>query len=227
MRARFVRCEHLGADMYTFWFAPEHRVRYIAGQFTELYLPHENADGRGQRRWFSLSSSPTEPLLSITTRLPEGQRSTFKQTLAELQPGTELHLADPMGDFVLPKNPALPLIFAAAGMGIAPVHSIIKYLADTCEQRDIHLLQAVHHPGELVFTETFHSYNLATAKLIGAEGERLTTERLLALARASDHALLYLSGPELLVETLVRELTHAGLAPERIIADYFPGYGQI
>ncbi|HLZ14778.1 MAG TPA: FAD-dependent oxidoreductase [Candidatus Saccharimonadales bacterium] len=224
MRARFVRCEHLGADMYTFWFEPEHRVRYIAGQFTELYLPHESADGRGQRRWFSLSSSPTDPLLSITTRLPEGKRSTFKQQLSELRSGTELNFADPMGDFVLPKNPTLPLVFAAAGMGIAPVHSIIKYLAATGERRNIRLVQVVHSPNEFIFNETFAG--LPHAQLASTRNERLTAKRLLTLANAAADTLLYISGPELLVETLVRELTHAGLAPERIIADYFPGYIQ-
>src|SRR6185369_15796787 len=102
----------------SFWFRPERPVDYIAGQFTEIYLPHSGADSRGERRWFTLSSSPTDALVSITTQFIPTEGSTFKKELFGLRPGAALKLADPMGDFVLPKDPSIPLLFIAGGLGI-------------------------------------------------------------------------------------------------------------
>src|SRR5690349_12906121 len=123
MNVIFDHAEDTADHIKTFWFKPEKPVKYTAGQFTEIYLPHDNADNRGQRRWFTVSSSPTDPMVSITTKFATEHGSTFKQTLAALKPGTPLKLADPMGDFVLPKDPSIPLIFVAGGIGVTPMHS--------------------------------------------------------------------------------------------------------
>src|SRR5687767_16013481 len=110
MNVTFDHIEDIAANIKTFWFKPERPVRYTAGQFTEIYLPHPNADERGQKHWFTVSSSPTDPMVSITTKFALDRSSTFKQTLRALEPGTKLHLADPMGDFVLPKDKNIPLV---------------------------------------------------------------------------------------------------------------------
>lgn len=227
MRASLERIEDIGGAK-TFWFRPERRVRYVAGQFTELHLPH-TADDRGIRRWFTLSSSPTEELVSITTRFAP-KSSTFKQELAQLKLGMMLDLADPMGDFVLPKDTSIPIVFAAGGLGITPVRSMIKWLLDTNEKRDIQLLYADSIPEKLLFESLFTAYPLNYQPIIkrppaGYTGEvgSLTADRILK-ALADDRALVYISGPELLVEKLYKELQAKGAPAERLVADYFPGY---
>ena len=55
-------------NIRTFFFRPDNPVYYTAGQYTELKVPHTNPDKRGQKRWFTLSSSPSDPLLTITTK---------------------------------------------------------------------------------------------------------------------------------------------------------------
>src|ERR1700693_2134326 len=89
------------ANITTFYFKPESPVRYTAGQYIELTIKHEHPDDRGQKHWFTLSSSPTENYLSITTKFAAEKGSTFKKALRALPPGTELHMSEPMGDFVL------------------------------------------------------------------------------------------------------------------------------
>jgi ferredoxin-NADP reductase len=76
--------ENIAKNIQTFWFKPDKPVRYVAGQFIELTLPHDNPDKRGIKRWFTLSSSPTEPLISITTKHAENIVSSFKQNLFNL-----------------------------------------------------------------------------------------------------------------------------------------------
>lgn len=223
MRATLHSIQNITPTVRTFWFQPERPVHYVAGQFTELHLPHDTVDDRGIRRWFTLSSSPSEPLLGITTKFEPTSGSSFKRELARLQPGAELNLADPMGDFVLPKNPAIPLVFVAAGLGITPVRSMITWLRDTGEQRSVTLLYTVSTAAELAFETLFRSYNLSFTPLIRDQGAaRLTATDIQELA--GDDALIYISGPEHMVETLYKELKVKGIDPSRLVGDYFPGY---
>ena len=67
---------------------------YTAGRFIELTL-----EGHG-KHWFTLSSSPLEHDLCITT---SANGSAFKKALFGLQTGAAVEISQPMGDFVLPK----------------------------------------------------------------------------------------------------------------------------
>lgn len=235
MNVIFDHTEDTAEHIKTFWFKPDTPVSYTAGQFTEIYLPHDTPDNRGIRRWFTLSSSPTEPMVSITTKFSTQQSSTFKQTLAKLVPGTPLKLAQPMGDFVLPKDASRPLVFVAGGIGVTPMRSMVKYLLDKKEKRDIQLIYAATKREELAFQMLFRDYGVALTTVIkdapaGYTGETgsLTAERILQLVRPQDKntALFYLSGPEPMVEALTKDLQKQGVHKHRIITDYFPGYAQ-
>lgn len=220
MQTVFDHSEVIVPDIMTFWFKPATPGRYVAGQFTELHLPHSNPDNRGAKRWFTLSSSPTEPLLGITTRLTTTHGSSFKRALARLKPGTPVQLAEPMGDFVLPKDPSVPLIFVAGGIGITPVRSMIKWLLDTGEQRNIRLLYAAASQEQLAFEsliKRYDSLNLTT--VIGP----LNADHVLETRPSSD-SLIYLSGPENLVESLFKALKTSGIGQEQLVTDYFHGY---
>ena len=152
MQVTFDHAEDIALHIKTFWFKPDKPVRYVAGQFTEIRLPIANPDERGDKHWFTLSSSPTEPLLGITTKFTPKHGSAFKRALAALKPGTHLALAEPMGDFVLPLDTSIPLVFVAAGMGITPVRSMIKWLHDSGQKRSIHLIYKVPTTRELAFS---------------------------------------------------------------------------
>jgi len=230
--AIFDHAEDVARNIKTFWFEPKRPVRFIAGQFTEIHLPHA-ADDRGIRRWFTISSSPTAALVGITTKFASPAGSSFKQLLSDLKPGAPLKLAEPMGDFVLPKDPTIPLVFVAGGMGITPMHSMLQWLQSTGEQRTIHLIYAAANTDELAFLPFLQRANIKLTTIIktpGAEyqGESgsLSTERILQLAPDDGKSLIYLAGPESMVETFFKEFPQKGIMQERLVTDYFPGYQQ-
>src|SRR5882724_8480449 len=128
MKVALDHVEDIAEHIKTFWFTPEQPTRYVAGQYTELYLPHDNPDNRGEKHWFTLSSSPTNSLVSITSKFSPNNGSTFKRTLLQLPLGTQVTMAAPMGDFVLPKDKSIPLVFVAGGIGVTPMHSIVSWL---------------------------------------------------------------------------------------------------
>ncbi len=232
MRAKLKRIEQLAPNIKTFWFRPEKPVNNVPGQFTELYLPHDNPDARGQRRWFTVFSSPTEELMAITTKF-SNPSSTYMTALQALKPGTTLHFAEPMGDFILPKDKTLPLVFIAAGIGITPFRSITKWLSDTGEQRNITLIYAESTPDKFIETGLFNArlththcvVSQPTADWSGLKG-RLSADLILSLAKPQTQTLFYLSGPEILVEKLTNDLRQT-VPPHHVITDFFPGYAEI
>ncbi|MCW1907790.1 MAG: FAD-dependent oxidoreductase [Candidatus Saccharibacteria bacterium] len=228
MKATLVRTEKLNEQVYSFWFEPERRFRYIAGQFIEITLPHDNADDRGTRRWFTLSSSPTEELLAITTRFSH-QGSSFKRTLHELQLNDVVEISEPMGDFVLPKDTSSPLFFVAGGMGITPYRSMAKWLADTKESRNVQMIYSLKEAADEVFREVFAAAGIEPTLFITgheAHAQHLRAHDILN-AIQDDQTILYISGPEPMVENLEKQLKTAGFPANRLVLDFFPGYQPI
>lgn len=227
-----MRQETIAENIVSFYFEPDRPVHYIAGQFIELYLPHDNADKRGIKRWFTLSSSPHEELLTITTNFTPDQGSTFKQALRSLKPGTVLNMASPMGDFVLPKDPSIPLLFVAGGIGCTPFRSIVKDLELTKEKRDIKLIYATQKPEKIAFEKLFKSQlgdNFLTVftnpppSWKGSAGH-LTAKMIQEIGQPSDDHYIYISGPEPMIETLNKDLKSLGTNKRHIYTDFFPGY---
>jgi ferredoxin-NADP reductase len=234
MKAIFDHSREEAANIRTFFFRPEKPMHYTAGQFTELYLPHIDPDDRGQKRWFTLSSSPTDELVSITTKFAGEASSSFKRALFSLPTGSEVSLAEAMGDFVLPKLLQTPLIFVAGGIGITPVHSMLTWLAATGEQRPIKVIYGVHSEDEIIFQETFEAANVHATIVVeqpsapwGGERGQINAELILGLAKPESDSLIYVSGPEGMVQHLSRELRKLDIKPSQIVVDEFPNYKTI
>ena len=218
-------------NIATFYFQPERHLQYTAGQYIELRFPHESADNRGQKRWFTLSSSPTEPLLSITTKFASEHGSGFKQALRKLQPGNTLHMSEPLGDFVLPKLLQTPLVFVAGGIGITPFHSILSWLSATNEKRPITMLYGVNTEDEIIFQDTLHKAQQHAVIVVnnpspawGGERGLITPELVMGIGRPTPESLVYISGPEPMVQKLSKDLVHVGLNRQQLVVDEFLNY---
>ena len=144
-------------------------------------------------------------------------------------------MSAPMGDFVLPKLLQTPLIFVATGIGITPFHSILSWLADTGEQRPIRLLYGVHSEDDIIFQDIFNrsgdrAHQPATIVVSepspawGGQRGHLTADLILGLEHPSPGTLIYLSGPESLVESLKKDLRKKGLKKHQLVLDLFPNY---
>lgn len=101
---------------------------YKAGQYIKMWMEIDNQDSRGITRYFTLTSSPTEDYLLITTRI---LASTFKKKLGALEIGTKVKIRGPWGDFVVHESNTRPLVFLSGGIGITPFRSMIKFVADS------------------------------------------------------------------------------------------------
>lgn len=221
MNAIFVKKEQLADDIYTFWFRPHQTLRYVAGQFVELDIPHHNADDRGTKRWFTLSSSPTEPNISVTTRIMHKNPSSFKQALSTLEKESIVAVSEAMGDFVLPKNQSTPLVFVIGGIGITPLRSMAKWLLDTDQTRNISLHYYVKTKSDAVFLDLFRTIKMKTNVHIDTHYNKSELPPVAALANAP---LIYVSGPEKMVSETQKIILETGHPPSKLVTDSFPGY---
>lgn len=203
-------------------FEPSRRLAFEAGQYLELHLPHR-ADIRGTRRTFSIASAPElaaaeQSRVAIGLRTPEGG-SSFKAALAQLEPGTRIAVTQVAGDFLLPRDPAVPLLMVAGGIGMTPFASQLASLAARGEQRDIVLLVVSSNPGEVLYREAAEA---AGARIVEASPDQLTPDALRALVPDLAARRGFVSGAPSLVAAARTALRRAGV--RRVHTDYFAGY---
>jgi ferredoxin-NADP reductase len=226
----------LSGDIYEFIFLTKSKLIFKAGQYLEWTLPPLHLDNRGNRRYFTIASSPTEETIRLGVRVFE-KSSSFKKQLMALKSGEEIFTAQLSGDFVLPTDKTKKLVFIAGGIGITPFRSMIKYLIDQKEKRDIVLLYAVLTPENLVYRDIFEE-----AKSIGLRTEYVITdstkvpnnwsgrvgyinEKMLSTVMTDyKERMYYLSGPEAMVATYTTLLCGVGIPRKQVRKDYFPGF---
>lgn len=233
----FAGVKTLALNTYEYIFRPDMTPQFVPGQYMEWTLPHEKSDTRGTRRYFTIASSPTEKdfLLGIKT-FPEG--STYKKALAALQPGELMAAAQVAGDFVLPKDPKEKLVFMAGGIGVTPFRSMLKYLIDKNEQRDIVLIYLNKVASEIAYTDVLEEANKRlNVKVVfvltdpgaatghpWAEGGPCDAVLIQKYIPDYKERKFYISGPHGMVSAFEQMLKGMGVSTKRIIVDFFPGF---
>ena len=228
--------DQIGPDTLSFRFKADRQVRFRPGQYLECTLPHEPADSRGHRRYFTIASAPTEPGLELGVKFYP-QSSSFKSTLAGMHEHDQMFACQLAGDFTLPRDHDQKLAFVAGGIGITPFRSILKYLADTGDRRPVVLIYCVKSMADVVYRDVIdearRKLGIRVAYVVfdgnlppGAEAVAgvLTPETLRALVPDYRERLFYLSGPQGMVRAYEGLLGGAGVKANRIKTDYFPGF---
>jgi ferredoxin-NADP reductase len=228
----------LSKDTFLFGFKKPKDFNFIPGQYMEWTLPHTKPDSRGNRRYFSISSSPTENEITMTVKFYD-KASSYKSELFNLQDTKQIVAAQVSGDFVLPQDLKTPLVLIAGGVGIAPFRSMIQYIIDKNLMVDIILLYTNRTKADILFADIFTKaevndvktiYNLTDAQNVSQDWEGsvgyITDEKIKQLIPDYKNRFYYLSGPQLMVQNFEGELTKAGISKKQIKTDFFPGYNE-
>jgi ferredoxin-NADP reductase len=223
---------HSAPDIYDFIFNSDQRLKFKAGQYLEWTIDGEGADSRGNRRYFTIASSPTEDVIALAVRFPE-QPSTFKQRLLNLKVGDTILAGQLAGDFVLPKDTTKKIVLIAGGIGITPYYSMIKNTIDTGEKRDIVLLysnkKSIDAIYKFLWDEAKEKIGLKTIYAVTDSADpaytgRLTKEMIQKEIPDYLERYFYLSGPNNLVTSFDETLRSLGIKRSHIKKDYFPGF---
>lgn len=217
----------LAPSIYDFIFACEKRLAFLPGQYLEWTLGHKNPDSRGNRRYFTIASSPSENNIRIGVRFNENS-SSFKKALLALGSGGKLIAAQLSGEFTLAKDKDKKLVFIAGGIGVTPFRSMIKYLLDLGEKRDIVLFYSVKNEGDLVYRDIFdraqRELGIKVVYIITDQKGLLGEDMIRAQVSDYKNRIFYLSGPRSMVEAFQKVLDKMGVNKNQVKVDFFPGY---
>ena len=212
-------------DVWAFRFTPSEPVTWIAGQHMDVMVPHEHPDSAGTVRTFTVSSAPYEGVLQITTRISD---SSFKQALQSLESGGTIQLVKkPSGNFIWQDNTVLPVVFIAGGIGMTPFHSILTQRVHEGLPLSVTLLYGSRTEAVL-FKEELDEWARKdnTFNIEYVISEPLSLEKINTLLPNINNSLVYLSGPEPMVQALSGELTANGLLSSQLKIDGFTRYTQ-
>ncbi len=224
------------AGVLDFVFSTPRQLQFAPGQYMEWTLGHNRPDNRGNRRYLTIASSPTEQDVRIGVKFYENP-SSFKQRLAKLKPGDEIIASQLAGDFVLPEDQKEKLVFIAGGIGVTPFRSMIKDLLDRKEQRDIVVFYSNRTADEIAYTDVFDEasrqlgiktvYTLTDRNSIpaGWHGDigYFTSEKIIRHVPDYTERTFYISGSHIMVEAFKEQLLAMGVGRTKIVTDFFPG----
>lgn len=220
-----------------FIFTPDRPFAFSAGQYLEWTLEPKGADARGNRRYFTIASSPTESDGTIRLGVKfNDPSSTFKHALQTLKAGDTVSVASLAGDFTLPKDPKKKLVFIAGGIGVTPFRSHVQYLMDTHDSRAVTLFYSNKTAAEIAYKDVFdraasmigmktvYALTNEPSPVPGAHNGFIDGELIAREVPDYKECVFYISGPHGMVEAFKKTLRDMGVSRFAIKTDYFPGF---
>jgi ferredoxin-NADP reductase len=228
------RIEQSTIDTYDFMFRPQRKLVFQAGQYLEWTLRLDHPDNRGNRRYFTIASAPTEESVRLGVKFYPAS-SAFKRALSAMAPGDTIVASQLAGEFILPSNPDTKIAFLAGGIGITPFRSMLRYLLDRNEARPIVVLYGTETVQDIAYRDVLdaaeHELGIWTVYAVARGAERGQypghIDARLVREAIPDYRerIFYISGPQAMVKALRRVLHTMGVRRSRIKIDLFLGFG--
>jgi ferredoxin-NADP reductase len=225
----------VGADIHHLVFTTDKKLSFRPGQYLEWTLGSARSngdnkattDGRGNRRYFTIASAPTEDTIQLGIKSYEPS-SSFKKQLLAMKPGDTIIAGQLAGEFTLPKDPKQKLAFIAGGIGITPFRSMVKYLIDRDEKRDAVLFYSNRNNNEVAYREVFDEagkkIGMRTIYTVTDGGDRLTADIIKKEIPDYGERMFYISGTHAMTNSFKKILHEMGVPRTNIKTDFFPGF---
>jgi predicted ferric reductase len=219
-------------NVWTLTFTPPEgtpRFAYLPGQFQ--FLTFEG--GKGEEHPFTISSSPVRDGRHTATIKESGD---FTRTIGRIKAGDLVAVQAPFGRFSHALHPdEHDLVFIAGGIGITPFMSMLRYMRDAAEDKDVLLLYANNTQEDIAFRNELdslaakalprlrvvHVVARAGANWRGEQGfiDRAKIEKFITGDIRSK--TFYLCGPPPMMTALIATLIGLGVPSRRIRSERF------
>ncbi|WP_344109913.1 ferredoxin reductase family protein [Kribbella alba] len=224
-------------------------VRQVPGDGVTLAIRADGHGGvpfdAGQFAWLKIGSTPfvfEEHPFSIasTAEHPERKEFTIKalgdftELLSALRPGRKVFLDGPYGGFTIEGQDKAPgFVLIAAGVGITPLLSMLRTLADRGDSRRHLLIVAARTENQLMLRPEIEELrarlNLKVVEVLSrpdadwtGETGRITKSLLIRyLPRRPNRLQYFLCGPQSMVGSVSTELAQLGIPLRRIHTERF------
>lgn len=227
-RVRDVRPERGGA--WTVLLEPHGHggMRFEPGQFGWLML--DQSPFTVSTHPFSFSSSAETPTeLAITIKA----RGDFSGTIKEVKPGVRAFVDGPYGLFTTDKNEGMGFILVAGGVGITPLMSMLRTMADREDRRPVVLFYGSRDWESITFREQLEqlqdSLHLEVIHVLekphaGWDGESGFIDASLLrrhLPRHFERYRCFVCGPVPMMDAMEHALVEVGIDDEHVHTERF------
>ena len=185
----------------------------------------KTSKGKTMRHMFSLSSAPSEKIVSITTHYIGERASDYKKSLWALRPGDTVRLRGPVGPMYI-RDPKQRTIFIASGIGITPFRSILVEAA--ANKKDLHatLIYENRH-SSAIFRDEIEKISSQLAHFDVAfltEPAKITEDVIRSPESDIGATMFYLAGSPSTIMRYKKLLRNLGVTRSQIKNDPFYGY---
>jgi nitric oxide dioxygenase len=237
LKMKVLSKQHISPDTVSITLIPNHSEslpNFKAGQYISIAAHIDELNLR-QIRQYSLSDAEQENHYRITVKQekgselkPEGKFS--KWIHQHVAVGSVIEVSHPYGTFVPDLSKNLPITMISAGVGITPMLSILKTLANKKSQRKVSFIHAARSVESLVHYEEIDSAklnlkDLKTTIFISEESSGEFKNGRMNLPAVLDKEVLdgefYICGPTTFMDDQWKELLSLGVNPNRIEREVF------
>jgi predicted ferric reductase len=198
-------------------------LHYQPGQF--VYISFDSDAVSEEPHPFSISSGPEEPELRLSIK----QLGDWTQNVAAIQKGELARVWGPYGHFsdALLKNPDLPAVFLAGGIGVTPFLSLLRSKALKDRPGKILMIYSVPRPASQAYRKELDELAQALPQLAVihhlSEKEGFIDRAYLEdhLEQALDRYLFLICGPGPMMNAFGKLLPEAGLKQKQIVMEEF------
>lgn len=205
---------------------------YLPGQYLNVVL---SIAGKRVNRSYTIASSPTQSQYCELTVKKKALGYASPHLHEVLSQGSTLKISAPAGRFVFTGAEAESVVLIAAGVGITPLMSIVRYLTDRSWPGVIHLIAAQRTQADVVFfdelTQLRHRFpNLRLTLTLSGEPEgsawrgrrgRISPELIAAAVPDVAAQQIYLCGPEAMMADTSAALQSLGVPSAQIKTEAF------
>lgn len=207
-KLKFIKKQRENDDVYTFYFTRPKGLSHKAGQHGLFLLP-----GLYRPHPFTISSSPEEEYVTISTHVNTGSR--YKQKLMNMEEGSSILLLGPILNFTF-RAGVSNYVFLAQGIGITPFRSMLV----SARGKSLPITTTLIH-----VDSKEHSFQQLTKEYSTTAFYPTSSDEFRTLVVAQDVAQhFYLSGSPRFVRTTRKLLLQRGVKSRSIRTDSFLGY---
>lgn len=200
---------------------------YMPGQFAFITLKRQGM--RTEEHHFTLSSSPARKDAITFTIKNSGD---FTATMSQTKAGDTAMIDGPYGHFSHAPHPTGDLVMIAGGIGITPLLSMLRYMADTGDRRSIVLIWGNRSEKDIVFRGEIDALparlNLRVHHVLSNQpdwpGEKGKVDDALLgrlLTEKDRKARVFLCGPPIMMKLVSASLRRLGFPAKRIHTERF------
>ncbi|MFA7412232.1 MAG: 2Fe-2S iron-sulfur cluster binding domain-containing protein [Tissierellaceae bacterium] len=209
-------------------------ISFKPGQFIQLMAPKYEGNDEEVYRAYSIASSPLDKnhIELFIGYVPNGICTTYVHK--HLKIGDKVKINGPYGDFYFNNDNDREIILVAAGTGIAPIISILKYMKTYDIKRKATFYFGAKTPDDLFLLdffkdleETLYDFKYVptltrTTEEHNWQGETGRVNNAIdKYLENGENKEAYLCGNMRMIETMVGALVEKGLAEELIYFDKF------